>query len=157
MLLCAGYNTVSPAPAGCAMIRDIRAWQCAQSPFPPFTPPFLPRSSGLSALLARAFSRVGRSGGTPNLSNAVRAIPQSQFVPHWYRLRFVRSLPRTIYNTLSEHGQRICREIVAAETALPDPPRYFSFPAPEEGDEGAAAGLPSVRLGAGSKLRAPKL
>ena len=87
----------------------------------------------------------------------MRAIPQSQFVPHWYRLRFVRSLPRTIYNTLSEHGQRICREIVAAETALPDPPRYFSFPAPEEGDEGAAAGLPSVRLGAGSKLRAPKL
>ena len=61
----------------------------------------------LTALLTRAFSRVGRSGGTPNLSNAVRAIPQSQFVPHWYRLRFVRSLPRTIYNTLSEHGQRI--------------------------------------------------
>ena len=103
-------------------------------------------------------SLVGRSGGTPNLSNAVRAIPQSQFVPHWYRLRFVRSLPRTIYNTLSEHGQRICREIVAAETALPDPPRYFSFPAPEEGSsEGEAPGLPSVRLGAGSKLRAPKL
>ena len=137
------------------MIRDIRAWQCAQSPS---IHPFLPRSCALAALLTRVFSRVGRSGGTPNLSNAVRAIPQSQFVPHWYRLRFVRSLPRTIYNTLSEHGQRICREIVAAETALPDPPRYFSFPAPEEGSsEGEASGLPSVRLGAGSKLRAPKL
>ena len=36
--------------------------------------------------------------------------------------------------------------------------RDFSFPAPEEGSsEGAAPGLPSVRLGAGSKLRAPKL
>eukprot|EP01043_Picozoa_sp_COSAG02_P005023 COSAG02_NODE_134_length_34593_cov_43.594886_9_plen_311_part_00 len=53
-------------------------------------------------------------GGTPNLSNSVRAIPQSQFVPAWYRVRFTRTLPYELYTSLSAQGQKICRDIVAS-------------------------------------------
>ena len=69
---------------------------------------------------------VCRHGGTPNLSRHVRAIPQSQCVPSWYRPRFVRSLPYSIWTELTPHGQRTCREIVA-EAGADLRASYFSF------------------------------
>jgi ectoine hydroxylase-related dioxygenase (phytanoyl-CoA dioxygenase family) len=53
-------------------------------------------------------------GGTPNLSNQVRAIPNTEFYAPWYRERMKISIPREIYNTLSEHGQYIARYLVAS-------------------------------------------
>jgi ectoine hydroxylase-related dioxygenase (phytanoyl-CoA dioxygenase family) len=54
-------------------------------------------------------------GGTPNLSNKVRAIPNIEYYAPWFREPMPISMPRDIYNTLSKHGQEICRYIVAAE------------------------------------------
>jgi hypothetical protein len=52
-------------------------------------------------------------GGTPNLSDEVRAIPNVEFWAPWYREQAPICMPRTIYDTLSEHGKRLCRYIVA--------------------------------------------
>ncbi|MEM7016323.1 MAG: phytanoyl-CoA dioxygenase family protein [Pseudomonadota bacterium] len=52
-------------------------------------------------------------GGTPNLSNEVRAIPNAEFYAPWFREPAKRSMPREIYDTLSEHAQRVSRFIVA--------------------------------------------
>jgi len=52
-------------------------------------------------------------GGTPNLSDEVRAIPNSEYFAPWFRQNIRPSLPRELFDSLSERGQRICREIVA--------------------------------------------
>ena len=52
-------------------------------------------------------------GGTPNLSNEVRAIPNAEFYAPWFREPMPQSMPRKLYNRLSEHGQHIARYIVA--------------------------------------------
>ena len=52
-------------------------------------------------------------GGTPNLSDHVRAIPNAEFWAPWYREQIRTSMPRQIYDTLSEFGRRLCRHIVA--------------------------------------------
>ena len=52
-------------------------------------------------------------GGTPNLSDHVRAMPSAEFHAPWYREPMRTSMPREIYNTLSEHGQYIARYLVA--------------------------------------------
>lgn len=53
-------------------------------------------------------------GGTPNLSDHVRAMPNAEFHAPWYREPMRTSMPREIYATLSEHGQYIARHLVAA-------------------------------------------
>ena len=52
-------------------------------------------------------------GGTPNLSDQIRAMPNAEFHAPWYREPMNISMPREIYETLSEHGQRIARYVVA--------------------------------------------
>ena len=52
-------------------------------------------------------------GGTPNLSNEVRAIPNAEYYAPWFREPMPRSMPRALYKELSEHGQHIARYIVA--------------------------------------------
>jgi hypothetical protein len=52
-------------------------------------------------------------GGTPNLSGEVRAIPNAEFYAPWFREPLRVSMPREIHDTLSEHGKRVCRYIVA--------------------------------------------
>ena len=52
-------------------------------------------------------------GGTPNLSDQVRAMPNAEFHAPWYREPMRTSMPREIYETLSEHGQHIARYVVA--------------------------------------------
>ena len=52
-------------------------------------------------------------GGTPNLSDEVRAIPNAEFYAPWFREPMPRSMPREIYDGLSEHGKKVCRYIVA--------------------------------------------
>ena len=54
-------------------------------------------------------------GGTPNLSNEVRAIPNIEYYAPWFREPMPISMPREIYKSLSPHGQWICRYIVSAE------------------------------------------
>ncbi len=52
-------------------------------------------------------------GGTPNLSDEVRAIPNCEFHAPWYREPWRVSMPRSVYETLSDHGKKISQYIVA--------------------------------------------
>lgn len=56
-------------------------------------------------------------GGTPNLSDDIRAIPNAEFFAPWFRQNVRPSLPRDLFESLSQRGQRVCREIVAPEGA----------------------------------------
>ncbi len=91
------YSTVCPAPAGSALIRDLRAWH----------------------------------GGTPNLSNEMRAIPNAIFLAPWFHERQIPAMPREMFDLLSEHGRRICVSVVAdgpLETGYTfDPARIRKF------------------------------
>ena len=72
-------STVCPAPAGCAILRDIRAWH----------------------------------GGTPNLSNEVRAMPNIEYFAPWFRSEgIMRCMPYERWRELSPHGQRISRYVM---------------------------------------------
>ena len=51
-------------------------------------------------------------GGTPNLSNEVRAIPSVQYCAPWFRDPARRALPRSAWHGLSEHGKQISRYAV---------------------------------------------
>ncbi|MBL6691526.1 MAG: phytanoyl-CoA dioxygenase family protein [Pseudomonadales bacterium] len=51
-------------------------------------------------------------GGTPNLSNEVRAIPNVEFWAPWYREPVRKCMTREIYDALSDHGKRLCEFIV---------------------------------------------
>ena len=79
-------STVWPAPAGSALIRDVRAWH----------------------------------GGTPNLTDSARAIPNAEFFAPWFLEPVKRSLPRDLYDGLSDHGQHICRQVVVPPGEEPD-------------------------------------
>jgi len=52
-------------------------------------------------------------GGTPNLSNEVRAIPNVEFYAPWYRSPTKRSMPRELYDTLSDHGKALAQHVAA--------------------------------------------
>ncbi len=53
-------------------------------------------------------------GGTPNVSNEVRAIPNIEYYAPWFHEPMARSMPLDIYNSLSDHGKNICRYIVSS-------------------------------------------
>lgn len=74
-------STVCPAPAGSALVRDVRAWH----------------------------------GGTPNLSDEPRAIPNVEYWAPWYREPNMMSLPQDVWRGLSDHGRRISRGVVALD------------------------------------------
>ena len=51
-------------------------------------------------------------GGTPNLSNDMRAIPNVAFLAPWFRDRLPPSMPREMFDLLSEHGRRVSDSVV---------------------------------------------
>ncbi len=52
-------------------------------------------------------------GGTPNLSDDVRAIPNLEFYAPWFREPVIPGISRADYEKLSEHGKRVARSCVA--------------------------------------------
>jgi hypothetical protein len=63
----------------------------------------------------------GWHGGTPNLSDVARAMPNIEYFAPWFRSEGVnRCMPHQQWLTLSEHGRRISRYVAAApgETVL---------------------------------------
>lgn len=52
-------------------------------------------------------------GGTPNVSDALRAIPNLEFYAPWFREPIVPGISYSDYKTLSEHAQRLVRYCVA--------------------------------------------
>lgn len=52
-------------------------------------------------------------GGTPNVSDEIRAIPNLEFYAPWFREPVVPGIARADYDTLSEHGKRVTQFCVA--------------------------------------------
>lgn len=51
-------------------------------------------------------------GATPNLGLEIRAMPNIEYVPNWFpRESLAQVMPHEVWETLSEHGMRICRLI----------------------------------------------
>lgn len=50
-------------------------------------------------------------GGTPNVSDEVRAIPNVEFYAPWFIEPQPKSVPREIFDTLSDHAKHLCRFI----------------------------------------------
>lgn len=51
-------------------------------------------------------------GGTPNLTDEMRAIPNCIFLAPWFHERQLPSMPREMFDLLSEHGRRVCEPVV---------------------------------------------
>jgi ectoine hydroxylase-related dioxygenase (phytanoyl-CoA dioxygenase family) len=52
-------------------------------------------------------------GGTPNLSDSVRAIPNVEYYAPWFREPMVPGISRTDWSTLSDRARRLTRFVVA--------------------------------------------
>eukprot|EP01052_Picozoa_sp_SAG31_P033959 SAG31_NODE_3903_length_3768_cov_2.589806_3_plen_168_part_00 len=92
-----------PLEPGTAIIRDIRTWH-----------------GGTLHHLMRCASVVQVCSpqcvaGTPNISDAVRAMPSTNYFAPWYNASFRRCMPRSIYAALSSRAQELCRYIVFDE------------------------------------------
>ena len=96
--------------------RQIPGTQHARQPMPTLEqePLWMKLSTVCPAPAGSVLIRDVRAwhGGTPNLSDEVRAIPNLEYFAPWYRERTSKSLPREIYRSLSEHGRDIARYIV---------------------------------------------
>ena len=62
-------------------------------------------------------------GGTPNISEAIRAIPNLEFYAPWFREPIVPGISYRDARNLSEHAQRLIRYCVAdsSETLVTGP------------------------------------
>lgn len=98
-------------------IRQIPGTQYSQEPIPPLEeePEWMKLSTVCPAPAGAVLIRDVRAwhGGTPNVSDEVRAIPNVEFYAPWFIEPQARSMPRKIFDTLSPHGQHVCRYIVA--------------------------------------------
>jgi hypothetical protein len=98
-------------------IRQIPGTQHSQEEMPDLEsePEWMKLSTVCPAPAGSVLIRDPRAwhGGTPNLSNEVRAIPNIEYYAPWYREPMPISMPREIYDGLSQHGQSISRYIVA--------------------------------------------
>ena len=98
-------------------IRQIPGTQHSQAPIPTLAeePAWMKLSTVCPVPAGSVLIRDVRAwhGGTPNLSDQVRAIPNVEYWAPWYREPVPVCMPRAIYDTLSEHGRALCRHIVA--------------------------------------------
>lgn len=97
--------------------RQIPGTQHSQSPIPALVdePEWMKLSTVCPVPAGSVLIRDIRAwhGGTPNLSDQVRAIPNVEYWAPWYREPAPVCMPRTIYDTLTDHGRQLCRYIVA--------------------------------------------
>jgi|TARA_B100000959_G_C14953971_1_gene612930 hypothetical protein len=97
--------------------RQIPGTQNSHEPIPTLDeePDWMKLSTACPAPAGSVLIRDPRAwhGGTPNLSDEARSIPNIEYYAPWFREPMARSMPRSIYDTLSEHGKRICRYIVS--------------------------------------------
>jgi len=97
--------------------RQIPGTQHARDPFPTITdePEWMKLSTICPVPAGGVLIRDIRAwhGGTPNLSDEVRSIPNMQYWAPWYREPTIPCVPREIYDGLSDHGKKLCEYIVA--------------------------------------------
>ena len=51
-------------------------------------------------------------GGTPNVTQEMRAIPNAIFLAPWFHENQTPSMPRHMFDMLSEHGRHVCQYVV---------------------------------------------
>ena len=99
--------------------RQIPGTQNSREPIPDLDsePTWMKHSTICPAPAGSVLIRDPRAwhGGTPNLSNELRAIPNIEYYAPWFHEPMVRSMPRYLYESLSDHAQQICRYIVSDE------------------------------------------
>ena len=99
--------------------RQIPGTQNSREPIPDLDnePTWMKYSTVCPAPAGSVLIRDPRAwhGGTPNLSNELRAIPNIEYYAPWFHEPMVRSMPRYLYEDLSDHAQQICRYIVTDE------------------------------------------
>lgn len=102
--------------------RQIPGTQNSHTPMPRLAdePEWMKLSTVCPAPAGSVLIRDPRAwhGGTPNLSNEVRAIPNAEYYAPWFRQPMPPNLPRSLYDQLSPHGQHIARYIVADDETL---------------------------------------
>ena len=114
--VCCNFLMVDSTPLN-GPIRQIPGTQSSREPIPKLDeePEWMKLSTLCPADAGGVVIRDVRAwhGGTPNLSEEVRALPNAEFFAPWYREPLDVSMPRDLYKTLSEHAKDICRYIVA--------------------------------------------
>ena len=97
--------------------RQIPGTQHASDPIPTLRdePEWMKLSTVCPAPAGSVLIRDIRAwhGGTPNLSNHVRSIPNVEYWAPWYREPTYPCMPREIFDGLSDHGKSLCEYIVA--------------------------------------------
>ena len=98
-------------------IRQIPGSQRSRAPIPSLAdePEWMRLSTVCPLPAGSAIIRDARCwhGGTPNLSNQVRAMPNVEFMAPWFRSEaLIRSMPFDQWEKLSPHAQRLSRYVV---------------------------------------------
>jgi len=96
-------------------IRQIPCTQHLQVPIPDLEdePMWMKMSTLCGAKAGSVCIRDVRAwhGGTPNVSDYVRVIPNAEFYAPWFREPLTECMPEEIYNGLSKAGKEACRYI----------------------------------------------
>ena len=96
--------------------RQIRGTQNLREKIPPLDeePLWMKYSTVCPAPAGSVMIRDIRAwhGGTPNLSDEMRAIPNAVFLAPWFHERQLPAMPREMFDLLSEHGRRVCDSVV---------------------------------------------
>ncbi|HEX2560627.1 MAG TPA: phytanoyl-CoA dioxygenase family protein [Phenylobacterium sp.] len=97
--------------------RQIPGTQHARTPIPTLAeePEWMRLSTVCPAPAGAIMVRDVRAwhGGTPNVSDAIRSIPNLEFYAPWFREPIVPGISYDDYRKLSEHAQRLVRHCVA--------------------------------------------
>jgi hypothetical protein len=97
--------------------RQIPGTQHSHQPMPSLEdePGWMRLSTVMPASAGSVLLRDPRAwhGGTPNVSDEVRAIPNVEFYAPWFRELMPISMPHHIHEMLTDHGRHITRYIVA--------------------------------------------
>ena len=107
--------------------RQIPGTQHARTPIPTLDeePEWMRLSTVCPAPAGAVMIRDVRAwhGGTPNVSDAIRSIPNLEFYAPWFREPIVPGITYSDYRKLSDHARRIIRHCVAdsSETLVTGP------------------------------------
>lgn len=110
--VCANFLTVDATPIN-GPTRQIPSTQHSREPFPTLDeePEWMKLSTVCPAPAGAVQLRDVRAwhGGTPNLSDEVRSIPNVEFYAPWFREPTRRSIPYADYQRLSDHAKSVAR------------------------------------------------
>lgn len=112
--------------------RQIPGTQHARAPIPRLSeePEWMRLSTVCPAPAGAVQIRDVRAwhGGTPNLSDEVRAIPNVEYYAPWFREPMVPGISRADHRRLSDHAQRLTRYVVADSADVLNPGYTMSPP-----------------------------